>query len=78
MHLKKEKKEFDEKGKTAALLLRLCKPIFATGKVVILDSGFCVLAAIISLTQFGVFASAMIKTKILAKGRSLRGYHISL
>ena len=76
---KERKKEFDEKGKTVTLLLRLCKPIFATGKVVILDSGFCVLAAIISLKQFGVFASAMIKkTKILAKGCSLRRYHISL
>jgi len=60
---KERKKEFDEKGKTVALLLRLCKPIFATGKVVILDSGFCVLAAIISLKQFGVFASAMIKKR---------------
>ena len=46
--------------KTGALLLRLCESLFATGKVVILDSGFCVLKAIIALRQKGVFASELI------------------
>ena len=50
-------------GKTGALLLRLCQSIFTTGKVVILDSGFCVLRAIIGLRQQGVFASALIKKR---------------
>ena len=69
---KERKNKFDEKGKTVALLLPLCKPFFATRQVVILDIDFCILAAIISLKQFGGFASAMLKiTKILAKGRSL-------
>jgi hypothetical protein len=30
----------ETQGKTVALLLRLCKPLYTTGKVVILDSGF--------------------------------------
>ena len=30
-------------GKTGALLLRLCESLYTSGKVVILDSGFCVL-----------------------------------
>ena len=53
-------------GKTVALLLTMCKPIYSTGKVVILDSGFCVLQGIIELRKKGVFAGALIK-KTLAK-----------
>ena len=56
-------KQYENTGKTAGLLLRLCKGIFGTGKVVILDSGFCVLKAIIELKKMGVFASAMIKKR---------------
>ncbi len=52
-----------EFGKTTALLLRLCRPIFHTGKVVILDSGFSVLKALINLKKHGVFASAVIKKR---------------
>jgi hypothetical protein len=48
-------------GKTVGLLLRLCKPIYARGFVVILDSGFCVLKGIIELRKKGVFAAAVIK-----------------
>eukprot|EP00957_Ditylum_brightwellii_P112559 8580548-Ditylum_brightwellii.AAC.1 len=43
------------------LLLRLCQSIYSTGKVVILDSRFCILDAIINLRKMGVFASALIK-----------------
>jgi Transposase IS4 len=50
-------------GKTVSLLLRLCETIFQAGKVVVLDSGFCVLAGIIALRQMGVYASAMIKKR---------------
>ena len=57
------KPEYHEKGATASLLLRLCKPLFATGKLVILDSGFCVLQALLTLKQYGVFASAVIKKR---------------
>ena len=56
-------KEFDGLGKTVGLLLRLTKNIWATGKVIILDSGFCVLKGIIELFKKGVFASALIKKR---------------
>ena len=50
-------------GNTTSLLLRLCSPIFHTGKLVILDSGFCVLQAIIELKKRGVYSSALIKKR---------------
>ena len=53
----------ETQGKTVALLLRLCKPLYATGKVVILDSGFCVVKALIWLRIRGVFAAAVIKKR---------------
>jgi hypothetical protein len=56
-------RQLEDLGKTAGLLLRLCKGIFSTGKVVILGSGFCVLQALIELKKKGVFASAMIKKR---------------
>lgn len=55
--------EYGELGPTPSLLLRLTKSIFFTGKVVILDSGFCVLKAIIELAKKGVYASALIKKR---------------
>jgi len=45
-------------GPTVGLLLRLTKLIHGTGKVVILDSGFCVLKGIVLLMKLGVCASA--------------------
>jgi hypothetical protein len=57
------RKEHDELGKTVGLLLRLTKSIWSTGKVIILDSGFCVLRGIIELYKKGVFAAAMIKKR---------------
>ena len=53
---------FENLKKTAGLLLRLCKGI-CTGKVVILDSGFCVLQAIIELKEKRVYVSVMIKKR---------------
>ena len=55
--------QHDEQGKTAGLLLRLTVPIWATGKVVVLDSGFCVLKAITELHKVGVYSSALIKKR---------------
>ena len=49
--------------KTQGLLMRLCKTIQGTGKIVILDSGFCVLEALIALNKVGVFAGALIKKR---------------
>jgi hypothetical protein len=48
---------------TTSLLLRLRESIFHIGMVVMLDSGFCVLRALIELKKRGVFASALIKKR---------------
>ena len=50
-------------SKTTSLLLELCKTIMFTGRVVILDSGFCVLKALLALRMYGVYASAVIKKR---------------
>ena len=50
-------------GKTCGLLLRLCKTLFNTGKIVVLDSGFCVLKGLVELKKRGVFAHAVIKKR---------------
>ena len=49
--------------KTIHLLLRLCKSIYGAGKIVILDSGFCVLEGLIELRKVGVFAGALVKKR---------------
>ena len=36
------KKKWEDLGKTVGLMLRICEPIFSTGKCVVLDSGFFV------------------------------------
>ena len=51
------------KSKTLPLMMRIMEPIFNTGKVVVLDSGFCVLKAIAALRVKGVFAQALIKKR---------------
>jgi hypothetical protein len=55
--------EYEFRGKTVGLLLRLTKTIWGTGRLVILDSGFCVLEGIVALRRKGVFASALIKKR---------------
>ena len=37
------KKEFEEKGEASGLMVRITKPLWGTGKVVVMDSGFYVL-----------------------------------
>lgn len=41
----------------------MCAPIAGSGKVVILDSGFCVLQGLVELKKKGIFASAVIKKR---------------
>ena len=57
------KDPLDKEGKTVGLLLRLCSNLYSSGKVVILDSGFCVLKGIICLAQKGVYSAAVIKKR---------------
>ena len=56
-------KEHDNKGKTVGTLLQLTKPIHGSGKLVVLDSGFCVLQGLVELKKLGVFAHALIKKR---------------
>ena len=44
-------KEFDYLGKTTGILLQLTKTGWSTGKVFVLDHGFCVLQAIVELKK---------------------------
>jgi hypothetical protein len=55
--------EFEGLGKTVGLLLRMTKPIWNTGRVVILDSGFCVLSGIVQLAKRGLHGGALIKKR---------------
>ena len=57
------KKKWEEMEKTVGLMLRMCEPIFSTGKCVVLDSGFCVSKGITSLLEFGFYAAALIKKR---------------
>ena len=59
----RKKKEFADLGKTTSLLLRLTKSLWGLGKVVVLDSGFCVLKALVKLKKKGVFSATLIKKR---------------
>ena len=50
-------------ARTTGLLKRLCEGIKGSGRVVILDSGFCVLEGLVELRKMGVYASALIKKR---------------
>ena len=50
-------------GKTGGLLLRMLKSCFNSGRYVVLDSGFCVLKAIVALYEKGLYAGALIKKR---------------
>ena len=56
-------KEFNNIGKRKGILLQLTKPVWSTGKVFVLDSGFCVLQAVVELKKKGLFAAALIKKR---------------
>ena len=44
-------------------MLRLLETLFGTNKIVVLDSGFCVLEALIELKKRAIFAAAVIKKR---------------
>ena len=48
---------------TAGLMVRMIKPLWGTGKVVVVYSGFCVLEGWISMIEKGVLGSALIKKR---------------
>ena len=55
------KKKWEKRGTNVGLMLRMCEPIFSTGKCVVIDSGFCVSKGVTALLDFGVYAAALIK-----------------
>lgn len=57
--------DYIDKGKTVGLLLRMTEQagLWASGKAVVLDSAFAVLAGLLELAKKGVFAMACIKKK---------------
>ena len=57
------KKKFDEYGKTVGRVLRCSSSLFATGKTVVMDSGFCVLDVLPKLKERGVYALIMVKKR---------------
>ena len=57
------KKKQEELENTVGLILKMCEPIFSTGKCVVLNSGFCVSKWIITLLEFGVYAAALNKKR---------------
>ena len=44
-------------------MLRMCRPIFVSGKAVILESRFCVTKGITELEVKGVYAAYLIKKR---------------
>ena len=42
-------------------MLRMCRPIFGSGKSIVLDSGICVAKGIKYLEEKGVYALALVK-----------------
>ena len=47
--------EFPGYSKTATLMLEITKPVHHTGKVISMDSGFCVSVGILAMHHFGVY-----------------------
>lgn len=54
---------FPDGSKAGPLMMRLCKPLFGTGAVVIHDAGFASIPALCQLKKRGVFASCLLKKK---------------
>lgn len=49
--------------KTSTLMCEMTEPIHGTGKIVSMDSGFCVTAGILHLHDLGVYGQALIKKR---------------
>ena len=55
------KKYFEEKLGATSLVVSITKPLWGTGKVVVVYSGFCVLEGWISMMDKGILGSSLIK-----------------
>ncbi|KAL3790836.1 hypothetical protein ACHAWO_012136 [Cyclotella atomus] len=54
--------------KTSTLMCEMTEPIHGTGKIVSMDSGFCVTAGILHLHDLGVYGQGAHQTQVLAEG----------
>jgi hypothetical protein len=66
---------FPDGNKAGPLMMRLCKPLFGTGSIVIHDAGFSSIPALAQLKKRGVFASCLIKKKKYWPKFTLGGEH---
>ena len=57
------KKDFEEKGSTSGLVVKMTKHLWRTCKVVVMYIGLCVLEGLNSMVLKGVFGSAFIKNQ---------------
>ena len=55
--------EFEEKGATAGLTVRMTKPLWGTWKVVVMDVSLCVMEVFISMVEKGVLGFVLIKKR---------------
>ncbi len=55
--------QFECYSTTAKLMLEMSKLLFNSGKIVTMDSGFCVTAGILAMHDHGVFGQALIKKR---------------
>jgi hypothetical protein len=58
-----KKKYQDIGGPTVGLIRRMTKPIHGQGKIVVMDSGFCVTKEIVKMGKKGVFGQALVKKR---------------
>ena len=54
-------KEYNEQGKIVSLMLRICRPVFGTGKAVVLYSGLSVAKDITDIEYKCVYKAVIIK-----------------
>ena len=55
--------EYDNLGKTAGLMIRMCRPIWGSDKTVVQDSGFGVVAGIVGMKKKGVRGQSLVKKR---------------
>ena len=56
-------KEFDDRGRTVGLMMRMSKNLWNSGKIVTMDSGFSVAKGILAMREKGVFGQSLVKPR---------------
>lgn len=70
--------KIEKLGKTVDLLLRLTKLLWGTAKIVVKDSGYCVVKRIVDLRNRGVYAAASIIQKYRYWQKYVKGDDVKL